>query len=58
MCYDRKSFASQDKVAESEKAREMQTKRTERVDALLRDAGKAKPEMSPAEAPKEAAPAK
>jgi hypothetical protein len=54
MCYERRSFA--DKAAEAEKAR--QTKRTETVDTLLRDAGKAKPEKSPAEAPKEAAPAK
>jgi len=58
MCYERKSFASQDKSAETDKAREMQTRRTETVDTLLRDAGKAKPEPTPAEAPKEAAPAK
>lgn len=56
MCYERRSFA--DKTAETQKAREMQSKRTETVDTLLRDAGKAKPEQSPAEAPKEAAPAK
>jgi hypothetical protein len=60
MCYERKSFASQDrKAAETDQAKRMATRRTETVDALLRDAGTVKRETSPAEIPaKEAAPAK
>ncbi|MCB5176159.1 hypothetical protein [Microvirga lenta] len=59
MCYDRRSFASESrKAAGTDQSKQMQTKRTETVDALLRDAKEA-PKPSPAEAPaKEAAPAK
>ena len=58
MCYDRSWFSSQEK-AKADERKEMKDKRSETVDALLRDskeqAQKAASERAPA---KQAAPAK
>lgn len=60
MCYDRRSFASESrKAADMEQAKRKETKRTETVETLLRDAREGATKESPAQAPaREAAPAK
>jgi len=59
MCYEKKSSASQDKKTAMDRTGQEQARRTETVDALLRDARKEEAKPSPAEAPaREAAPAK
>jgi hypothetical protein len=58
MCYDRKSFFTDEQKAKSAPSKEQQAKRNETVGTLLRDANESARE-APADAPaKEAAPAK
>jgi hypothetical protein len=58
MCYDRSWFTSQEKAKTDERKPEVKEKRSETIDALLRESNKQAQKAKAEPAAKEAAPAK